>query len=154
MGKSSATDIRPTSSLDDDAPHTIHFESLQAVCFAIDIRRVMRYKGAMSYKTSVKGISAGQCRAARGLLNWSQGDLAKKSRVSRAAIAAIEGGTRESYDRTMYDIIRAFQDAGIEFSTVLGDGDDRGDSVTYWYQREGYTTYGFTPPPPKDREGR
>jgi transcriptional regulator with XRE-family HTH domain len=95
----------------------------------------------MSYKPSLKGISARQCRAARGLLNWSQSDLARESRVSRAAIVAIENGTRESYDRTMYDIIRAFQDAGIEFFTTLGDGDERGDGVTFWYQREEGAAY-------------
>jgi transcriptional regulator with XRE-family HTH domain len=90
----------------------------------------------MSYRTSVNAISAGQCRAARGLLNWSQSDLAKESKVSRAAIAAIEGGTRESYDRTMYDIIRAFLDAGIEFFSSSNDHNERGDGVTFWYKRE------------------
>jgi len=107
----------------------------------------------MSYKPSVHGISAGQCRAARGLLNWSQSDLAKESRVSRAAIAAIEGGTRESYDRTMYDIIRAFQDAGIEFFTASNDHDERGEGVTYWYQREDGASFGKSPPSPVSPEG-
>jgi DNA-binding XRE family transcriptional regulator len=133
--------------------YTTHFDSLQAFCFDNFVRGTFgescATKRAMSYKTSIDGISAGQCRAARGLLNWSQSDLAKESRVSRAAIAAIEGGTRESYDRTMYDIVRAFQDAGIEFFSASNDHGDRGDGVTFWYQRPEYTTYGPTPRPPK-----
>jgi transcriptional regulator with XRE-family HTH domain len=83
-------------------------------------------------------MSAAQCRGARGFLNWSQSDLARESRVSRAAIAAIEGGTRVSYDRTMYDIIRAFLDAGIEFhdsSGTAGDETEYGEGVTFWRYR-------------------
>ncbi len=86
-------------------------------------------------------------------MGWSQSDLAKESKVSRAAIAAIEGGTRESYDRTMYDIIRAFQDAGIEFFTASNDHDERGEGVTYWYQREDGASFGKSPPSPVSPEG-
>ena len=75
----------------------------------------------MSNKVSTKGFSAAQCRGARGLLGWSQSDLARESKVSRAAIAAIEGGTRTAYDRTMHDIWRAFDEAGIEFFSTITD---------------------------------
>jgi transcriptional regulator with XRE-family HTH domain len=78
----------------------------------------------VSNKVSGTGFSAAQCRGARGLLGWSQSDLARQSKVSRAAIAAIEGGTRTAYDRTMHDIWRAFDDAGIEFFSTITDYPD------------------------------
>jgi hypothetical protein len=37
-------------------------------------------------------ISPGQCRAARGLLGWSQTDLSEKSSVSRWVVVKFEGG--------------------------------------------------------------
>jgi len=48
----------------------------------------------------------------------------------------------------MYDIIRAFQDAGIEFFTASNDHDERGEGVTYWYQREDGASFGKSPPSP------
>jgi transcriptional regulator with XRE-family HTH domain len=78
----------------------------------------------MNNKVSKRGFSAAQCRGARGLLGWSQSDLARESKVSRAAIAAIEGGTRMAYDRTMHDIWRAFDDAGIEFFSTMTEYPD------------------------------
>jgi transcriptional regulator with XRE-family HTH domain len=78
----------------------------------------------MSNKGSKTEFSAAQCRGARGLLGWSQSDLARESKVSRAAIAAIEGGTRIAYDRTMHDIWRAFDEAGIEFFSTITDYPD------------------------------
>ena len=66
-------------------------------------------------------------------MGWSQIDLARESKVSRAAIAAIEGGKRVSYDRTLYDIIRAFEDAGIEFFDTITDhseGTDYSEGVS------------------------
>jgi transcriptional regulator with XRE-family HTH domain len=61
-------------------------------------------------------ITAGQLRAARGLLGWSQTDLAAKANVGRATIADFESGKRAPYARTL-DVLRfALEAAGVEFT--------------------------------------
>jgi transcriptional regulator with XRE-family HTH domain len=60
-------------------------------------------------------ITPEQCRAARALLNWSQGDLREKTKVSQKTISDFELGLRKPYDRTLLDIRRAFEDAGVIF---------------------------------------
>ena len=60
-------------------------------------------------------ITPTQCKAARNLLNWTQQDLAKKSRVSPATIGAFESGSRIPYPKTLEDIEEAFEKAGVEF---------------------------------------
>jgi transcriptional regulator with XRE-family HTH domain len=62
-----------------------------------------------------KIATAAQLRAARALLNWSQNDLAEVSMVSRTAIAEIEREAREPHNRTLRDLIQAFEFAGVEF---------------------------------------
>ena len=64
-------------------------------------------------------IKPAQLRAARALLGWSQPDLARASLVSRPTIARIELGGKP-YDRTLVDLIRAFEEAGIEFIGETG----------------------------------
>lgn len=60
-------------------------------------------------------LSPQQCKAARALLDWSQGDLARKSKVSPSTLANFEAGKRIPYDRTLADIVEAFTNEGIEF---------------------------------------
>jgi transcriptional regulator with XRE-family HTH domain len=60
-----------------------------------------------------------QCRAARGLLGWSQAQLAGISKVATKTIADFERESRTPYDRTLADIGRVFEAAGVEFT---GDG--------------------------------
>lgn len=64
-----------------------------------------------------KKLTPSQCRAARSFLNWSQDDLSKKSKVSKATIADFEREKekRTPYERTIDDLKRAFEEAGIEF---------------------------------------
>jgi DNA-binding XRE family transcriptional regulator len=62
-----------------------------------------------------RSVTPAQIRAARALLSWSQNDLAKASRVSRQTIADFEVGKRESYDRTLADVIKALEDQGVMF---------------------------------------
>ena len=57
-----------------------------------------------------------QCRAARGLLNWSQGLLAHEAKVARATLAEFELGRRTPYARTLDDIQSALEAAGVEFT--------------------------------------
>lgn len=67
-------------------------------------------------------ISSAQCRAARALLSMSQEDLAQASKVAKATIANFEAGRRQPYDRTLEDLRRAFETAGVEFIPENGGG--------------------------------
>ena len=60
-------------------------------------------------------INARQCRAARAWLSWSQDELAKESMVSKRAIANFESENTVPQDRTLRDLQRAFEDAGLSF---------------------------------------
>lgn len=60
-------------------------------------------------------ISDAQCRAARAIIGWSQGQLAEASRVAQATIANFEAGKRSPYERTLKDIQRTLEDAGVVF---------------------------------------
>ncbi len=63
-----------------------------------------------------------QCRAARALLNWSQGQLAEASKVAMKTIADFERGARKPYERTLRDVEMALEDAGVEFIPNNGGG--------------------------------
>ena len=60
-------------------------------------------------------ITASQCRAARGLLDWTQKDLAGKSRIGIVTIRQFEGGKTEPMHATMVVLKQAFEAAGVEF---------------------------------------
>jgi transcriptional regulator with XRE-family HTH domain len=57
-----------------------------------------------------------QSRAARGLLGWSQAQLAEASKVATKTIADFERESRTPYDRTLADVRRAFEAAGVSFT--------------------------------------
>lgn len=67
-------------------------------------------------------MSRDQCRAARGLLGWTQDQLATAASVSKKTLADYESGKRTPYDRTLADIRRAFEAAGLEFIPENGGG--------------------------------
>ena len=71
---------------------------------------------------SVKKIDGRQSVAARGLLGWSRADLADRSKVSMATLADFESGKRVPYDRTLADILSAFEAAGVVFISENGGG--------------------------------
>jgi predicted transcriptional regulator len=62
-------------------------------------------------------LQTAQIRAARALLGWNQGELAKNARVSIATIRRIEGqeGPVGGYVATLVRIQSAFEKAGIRF---------------------------------------
>lgn len=60
-------------------------------------------------------FSAEQCRAARALLNWSQRRLADAGKAATKTIADFERRARLPYERTLADMQRALEAAGIEF---------------------------------------
>jgi len=62
------------------------------------------------------------CRAARGLLDWTQSDLAERSEVSRSTIRDYEGSRHDVHRATAAQILRAFEDGGVVFMQVEGCG--------------------------------
>ena len=62
------------------------------------------------------------CRAARGLLDWTQNDLAERSEVSRSTIRDYEGNHHNVHRATAAQIIRAFEDGGVLFRDFEGHG--------------------------------
>nr|WP_244470472.1 helix-turn-helix transcriptional regulator [Microvirga vignae] len=67
-------------------------------------------------------MTRGQCRAARALLEWTQGQLAETASVSKKTLADFEAGKRTPYDRTLADIQKALEEAGIQFIPENGGG--------------------------------
>jgi transcriptional regulator with XRE-family HTH domain len=67
-------------------------------------------------------ISGPQIRAARGLLNWSRGDLARATGISQNGIANIEMGASSPLAVTLERIQRAFEKDGVVFT----NGDEPG----------------------------
>ncbi len=60
-------------------------------------------------------ISPMLCRAARGLLGWSQQQLATRAQVARKTIADFELGQVNPHPRTLRDVVAALEAAGVEF---------------------------------------
>ncbi len=67
-------------------------------------------------------LTAAQCRAARGLLQWSQGELARNARVGIVTVHQLEAETSEPRRATLDVIRRAFELAGVEFIDENGGG--------------------------------
>ena len=67
-------------------------------------------------------ITPEECRAARGLLDWSQADLAEKAAVGIVTVRQFEAGAHAPRRATMDVIRRAFEAAGVEFIDKNGGG--------------------------------
>jgi transcriptional regulator with XRE-family HTH domain len=63
-----------------------------------------------------------QSRAARGLLDWSQAELAARSNLSESTIRDFEKGRRVPSINNLAAVRRALEAAGVEFI----DGDQPG----------------------------
>lgn len=59
-------------------------------------------------------------RGARGLLNWSQSELSKRTGISTTSIGNIEAGNTQARENTLKLIRQAFENAGIEFIGTEG----------------------------------
>ena len=69
-------------------------------------------------------ISPAQCRAARGLLDWSQTELAQRMNVDRISVARFEAGTVVSAN-TVRAIQERLEKGGVRFisgTTLAGAG--------------------------------
>jgi transcriptional regulator with XRE-family HTH domain len=67
-----------------------------------------------------------QSRAARGLLDWSQAELAARSNLSESTIRDFEKGRRVPSINNLAAVRRALEAAGVEFI----DGDQPGVRLT------------------------
>jgi transcriptional regulator with XRE-family HTH domain len=56
-----------------------------------------------------------QSRAARGLLDWTLADLAKAATLGLSTVKNFESGIRETTPANLIAIVRALEDAGVEF---------------------------------------
>lgn len=65
-------------------------------------------------------ITTAQIRGARGILNWSQADLAERTGISATSIGSIENSVSTPRANTLLTIQRAFEEAGIEFLPASG----------------------------------
>jgi transcriptional regulator with XRE-family HTH domain len=67
-------------------------------------------------------VTAAQCRAARGLLDWNQQDLADRAGLGIVTVRQLEAGASEPRRATLEVVKRAFESAGIEFIDENGGG--------------------------------
>jgi transcriptional regulator with XRE-family HTH domain len=67
-------------------------------------------------------VTAAQCRAARGLLDWSQQELADRAGLGIVTIRQIEVGITDPRRATLAVLKQAFERAGIEFIDENGGG--------------------------------
>jgi transcriptional regulator with XRE-family HTH domain len=73
-------------------------------------------------------LIAAQCRAARGLLNWSQDALAEASKVGISTVGDFERERRTPCHHLLRDMRSALESAGIEFISG-NDGGPEGPGV-------------------------
>jgi predicted transcriptional regulator len=67
-------------------------------------------------------ITPEQCRAARGLVDWTQADLAREAAVGIVTIRQLEGGLGSPRRATLDVIRRALERAGVQFIESNGGG--------------------------------
>jgi hypothetical protein len=71
-------------------------------------------------------ITASQCRAARGLLNWTQQALADAAHIGVATVRLFEGEGTSTRRSTLVLLQQALESAGVEFT----NGDQPGVRFT------------------------
>ncbi len=71
-------------------------------------------------------ISAEQSKAARALIGWSRRQLAEASHVSERTLIDFERGARAPHRRTLVDLRRALEEAGVVF---IDQSEERGPGV-------------------------
>ncbi len=76
-------------------------------------------------------ITTAQIRGARGILNWSQQDLAQRTGISATSIGSIENGITTPRDSTLKTIRKTFENGGIEFIGLEGVKLKNSDVRTY-----------------------
>ena len=67
-------------------------------------------------------ITPAQCRAARGLLNWKQKELAELTGVTAVTIFNFESGKTSPHNSTLKLLRQTFEKAGVAFIDDNGGG--------------------------------
>lgn len=83
--------------------------------FAMSTQKEKKYSNCV--------VTPAQCRAARGLLDWSQDALSKECGMSRKTLTEFESGKNpRTLPRTIDEVRRVLEAAGIEFIPENGGG--------------------------------
>jgi transcriptional regulator with XRE-family HTH domain len=67
-------------------------------------------------------ITPAQCRAARGLIDWSQSQLAQAAGLGTRIVREFEAGRSAPFLKKLVAIQRALEAAGVEFIPENGSG--------------------------------
>ena len=67
-------------------------------------------------------VSSAQCRAARGLLDWSQQELADRAGIGIVTVRHLEANVHSPRRATLDVLRRCFENAGVEFIESNGGG--------------------------------
>jgi DNA-binding XRE family transcriptional regulator len=65
-------------------------------------------------------FTGAQCRAARGLVDWTRDELARAAKVSPETVKNIEHGVFRPQEETAQKIIKTFETEGVEFTEDEG----------------------------------
>jgi len=95
------------------SPRTVEINEAEAQPSTLTVRYII---------DAVITLSPAQCRAARALLSWSQADLVRYARITKKTIADFERGTTRPREKTIVQILAAFETAGIEFTNTHSPG--------------------------------
>ena len=88
---------------------------LRADCYTNNVASQACRVHINSVEIVLMPLSPAQCRAARALLNWSQEELVRQSKITKKTIADFERGATQPRPQTLAQILAAFDAAGIEF---------------------------------------
>ena len=81
--------------------------------------------GKASLSTSATLLTPAQCRAARGLLDWTQERLAEQAGLARSTVREFENGRHELHRASAAQIVAALEGAG----ALLIPADELGPGV-------------------------
>lgn len=77
--------------------------------------------GLMGQANESRILTPALCRAARGMLDWTQNDLADRSGISRSTIRDYEGDRHEAHRATEAQLRLAFENGGLSFVKLEED---------------------------------
>ena len=88
----------------------IYVENTKSVDIPVSVWQYLEKEGA-----PLASLTPPQCRAARGLLDWSQIELAERSELSESTVRDFEKGRRTPSQTNLDAIRRTLEEAGVEF---------------------------------------